>query len=99
MLHRARVLATSRAPLRIRAEQEWPVSPLPIPEPGVAVEGEAALAALAATPAVALFVERARSARPAWRLTPANAADVAEIAQRLDGLPLAIELAAVRTQV
>jgi predicted ATPase/class 3 adenylate cyclase len=94
-----RVLATSRAPLRVRAEQEWPVSPLPIPEPGVAVEGEAALTALAATPAVALFVERARAARPPWRLTRANATDVAEIARRLDGLPLAIELAAVRTRV
>jgi len=94
-----RMLATSRAPLRIRAEQEWPVSPLPIPEPGVDVESEAALAALAATPAVALFVERARAARTAWRLTPANAADVAEIARRLEGLPLAIELAAVRIRV
>ena len=94
-----RVLATSRAPLRIRAEQEWPVSPLSTPEPGVDVDGEAALATLAATPAVALFVERARAARPAWRLTPANAADVAEIARRLDGLPLAIELAAARIRV
>jgi len=93
------VLATSRAPLRIRAEQEWPVSPLPTPEPGVDVKGEIALAALAASPAVALFVERARSARPAWRLTPANAPDVAEIARRLDGLPLAIELAAARIRV
>src|SRR5215213_415801 len=90
------VLATSRAPLRIRAEQEWPVSPLPTPEPGFEVDSEAALAALAASPAVALFVERAQSARPAWRLTPGNAADVAEIARRLDGLPLAIELAAAR---
>jgi predicted ATPase/class 3 adenylate cyclase len=94
-----RVLATSRAPLRIRAEQEWPVSPLPTPEPGVEVESEAALAVLAATPAVALFLERARATRPAWRLTPANASDVAEIARRLDGLPLAIELAAVRIRV
>jgi hypothetical protein len=96
---RVRVLATSRAPLRIRAEQEWPVSPLPTPEPGAEVESETALAVLAATPAVALFVERARAARPAWRLTPANAADVAEIARRLDGLPLAIELAVVRIRV
>jgi predicted ATPase len=96
---RVRVLATSRAPLRIRAEQEWPVSPLPTPEPGAEVESETALAVLAATPAVALFVERARAARPAWRLTPANAADVAEIARRLDGLPLAIELAAARVRL
>jgi predicted ATPase/class 3 adenylate cyclase len=94
-----RVLATSRAPLRIRAEQEWPVSPLPTPVIGIAVESKATLAALASTPAVALFIERAQSARPAWRLTPANAADVAEIARRLDGLPLAIELAAARIRV
>jgi predicted ATPase/class 3 adenylate cyclase len=94
-----RLMSTSRAPLRIRAEQEWPVLPLSTPKPGVEVDGEAALAALAATPAVALFVERARAARPAWRLTAANAADVAEIARRLDGLPLAIELAAVRIRV
>src|SRR5829696_918848 len=94
-----RVLATSRAPLRIRAEQEWPVAPLPTPDPGVEIDGEAGMVALAATPAVALFIERARAARPAWRLTPANAADVAEIARRLDGLPLAIELAAARIRV
>jgi predicted ATPase/class 3 adenylate cyclase len=93
------IMATSRAPLRIRAEQEWPVSPLLTPAPGVEVDGEAALAELAASPAVALFVERARAARPAWRLTTANATDVAEIARRLDGLPLAIELAAARIRV
>jgi predicted ATPase/class 3 adenylate cyclase len=94
-----RVLATSRAPLRIRAEQEWPVDPLSTPEPAVDVGGEVALAGLAATPAVALFIDRARATRPDWRLTPENAADVAEIARRLDGLPLAIELAAVRIRV
>jgi predicted ATPase/class 3 adenylate cyclase len=94
-----RILATSRAPLRIRAEQEWPVAPFPTPAPNVNVVGADALAALAANPAVALFVERAQSARPAWRLTPVNAYDVAEIARRLEGLPLAIELAAARIRV
>ena len=94
-----RVPGTSRAPLRIRSEREWPVHPLPAPAPVEAGEGEAALAALAANPAVALFVDRARAARPAWRLTPANAGDVAEIARRLEGLPLAIELAAARIRV
>jgi predicted ATPase/class 3 adenylate cyclase/Tfp pilus assembly protein PilF len=89
-----RVLATSRAPLRIRAEREWPVSPLPPPE-----HEEEDLAALAANPAVALFVARAQAARPAWELTAANAPQVAEIARRLDGLPLAIELAAARIRV
>ena len=94
-----RVLGTSRAPLRIRSEREWPVSPLPPPAPNEVGAGDEALAALAANPAVALFVDRARAARPAWRLTPSNARDVAEIARRLDGLPLAIELAAARIRV
>ena len=94
-----RVLGTSRAPLRIRSEREWPVSPLPVPEPEEVGAGEEALAALTANPAVALFVDRARAARPAWRLTPGNVRDVAEIARRLDGLPLAIELAAARIRV
>lgn len=94
-----RILATSRAPLRIRAEREWPVLPLPVPpptRPGAALQP---ITDLEANPAVALFVDRARAARPAWRMTPANAADVAEIARRLDGLPLAIELAAARIRV
>jgi predicted ATPase/class 3 adenylate cyclase len=91
-----RVLATSRAPLRVRAEQEWPVAPLPTPEPGAEMGDQAALAA---NPAVALFVDRAQVAQPGWRLNGETAADVAEIARRLEGLPLALELAAawVRT--
>jgi predicted ATPase/class 3 adenylate cyclase len=94
-----RVLATSRAPLRIRAEREQPVAPLPIPDPDDRDSGEALLTTLAANPAVALFAERAQAARPAWRLTADNAAAVAEIARRLEGLPLAIELAAARIRV
>ena len=93
-----RVMATSRAPLRLRAEREWPVDPLATPDPGVTLYDEIALVTLAATPAVALFIERARAVRPGWELTPANASDIAEIARRLEGLPLAIELAAVRVR-
>ena len=94
-----RVLGTSRAPLRVRAEREWPVAPLPAPDTSLAGESEADLEALAANPAVALFIDRARAARPAWRLLKSNALDVAELARRLDGLPLAIELAAARVRV
>ena len=93
-----RVMATSRAPLRVRAEREWPVDPLATPDPEVNLGEETALAALATTPAVALFSERARAVSPGWELTAANASDIAEIARRLEGLPLAIELAAVRVR-
>ncbi len=94
-----RVLATSRAPLRIRAEREWLVVPLATPESGWAVRSDADIAALAVNPAVAFFVERARAARPVWRLTNANAGEVAKIARRLESRPLAIELAAARIRV
>ncbi len=94
-----RVLGTSRAPLRLRAEREWPAAPLQAPDDARADYDDAALAALAANPAVALFIDRARAARPAWNLLKANARDVAELVRRLDGLPLAIELAAARVRV
>ena len=87
-----RVLATSRAPLRVRGEHEYPVRPLPVPGlsrlPSVGEVAEAA--------AVRLFVDRARSSSSAFELTQANAAAVAAICRRLEGLPLAIELAAAR---
>jgi transcriptional regulator with XRE-family HTH domain len=88
-------LATSRVSLRIRTEHEYPVGPLPLPEPGAAV----ALDDLARVPAIDLFVRRAEAANRAFALTPENAATIAEIAIRLDGLPLAIELAATRIKV
>lgn len=85
------VLATSRAPLRIRGEHLLPVPPLALPDPAGTDPG-----ALARAAAVALFAQRARAADPAFVLTEGNAAVAADICRRLDGLPLAIELAAAR---
>ena len=89
---RLKLLVTSREPLRVRDEQIVPVQPLALPEPTQVPD----LAHLAAVPAVALFVERGREANPAFALTPDNAAVIVELCQRLDGLPLALELAAAR---
>lgn len=87
------VLATSRQGLRIRAEQEFGVPPLPLPDP------EAAFHVLQAEPAVQLFIDRAQAGGARLRLDEGNAADIAELCQRLDGLPLAIELAASRCRM
>src|SRR5215208_5687807 len=82
------VLATSRLPLRLRAEHEYPVPPLALPPVNAA-----SLEELRQYESVRLFVERAQAVRANFTLTPENAAAVAEISRRLDGLPLAIELA------
>jgi predicted ATPase/tRNA A-37 threonylcarbamoyl transferase component Bud32 len=86
------VLATSQAALRVRGEHEFPVPPLSLPDPGDADS-------MAESAAVALFVERAQSVRPNFELTEENRAAVAEICVHLDGLPLAIELAAARVKL
>ena len=87
------VLATSRAPLHLQAEQHLPLDPLPLPE------DEALLSIVEQNEAAQLFVERAQAVRPAFTLTEVNAATVAAICRQLDGLPLAIELAAARSTV
>jgi predicted ATPase/class 3 adenylate cyclase len=90
-----RIMVTSRSVLSVYGEREYPVPPLRLPEPG-SVE---VLEMLGASESVSLFVERARAVRPDFRLTGDNAPAVAEICATLDGLPLAIELAAVRVNV
>ena len=89
------ILVTSRAALRVYGEREHPVPPLEVPDPRRLPE----LAELSQYEAVALFVDRATAVKPDFRLTNDNAAAVAEICYRLDGLPLAIELAAARTRL
>jgi len=87
-----RVLVTSRAPLGLRRERTFRVPPLALPDSVQAAD----VLSVQASEAVALFTQRARAAKHDFRLTEANASVVAEICARLDGLPLAIELAAAR---
>jgi predicted ATPase/DNA-binding SARP family transcriptional activator len=89
---RLSVLATSRERLRIDGERAWPVPPLPIPDGPVPARD------LPRVDAVQLFVERARLVAPSFAVTPDNSAAVAELCRRLEGVPLAIELAATRVR-
>jgi predicted ATPase/class 3 adenylate cyclase len=90
-----KALVTSRAPLRLSGEQEYVVPPLALP----ARKRLPPLAVLSQYDAVALFIARAQAARPDFHATDANAPAIAEICHRLDGLPLAIELAAARVRL
>ncbi len=90
-----KILVMSRAVLRIRGEHEFPVPPLALPNPGHLPQSET----LARYAAVALFIQRAQSVKPDFQLTNANAPMIAEICVRLEGLPLAIELAAARIKL
>jgi predicted ATPase len=90
-----KMLVTSRALLNVRAEHIFPVPPLAVPNLGQLPD----LEHLSQAPAVALFLERASTAKPQFELTQANAASIAELCVRLDGLPLAIELAAARIKM
>jgi predicted ATPase/transcriptional regulator with XRE-family HTH domain len=87
---RVKVLVTSRAALRLYAEQEYPLGPLPVPAAGTRVS----VYQLAANAAVDLFLRRAQAVKPDFVLDDVNATAVAAVCRRLDGLPLAIELAA-----
>jgi predicted ATPase len=90
-----RVLVTSRTLLRLSVEQGFEVGPLALPGSG----GRESLAALAEVPSVALFVERVHAVKPDFELTAENALAVARICVALDGVPLALELAAARVRV
>ncbi len=92
---RTSVLATSRSPLRVYGEREYPVPPLGLPDPRHLPD----LEQFTQFESVALFVERAVAVKPGFAVDNANAPAVAEICVRLDGLPLAIELAAARVRV
>jgi predicted ATPase/DNA-binding CsgD family transcriptional regulator len=94
-----RILATSRDPLDVTDEQALLITPLELPDvplSGQLPGGPATAAAAAASEAVALFVDRARAAMPGFDLTQENAGPVVQLCRRLDGIPLALELAAVR---
>jgi predicted ATPase/class 3 adenylate cyclase len=92
---RVRILATSRIVLNLPGEQEYPLKPLSLPDPDEPLDP----GSTQRSEAVTLFVERARAVSPGFVITPENAATIAGIARRLDGLPLAIELAASRVRV
>ena len=90
-----RIATTSRTPLRIAAEQEYPLATLALPPSS----DSTTLVSFMEYPAIALFVERARATKGSFTLTPENAAAVIAVCRRLDGLPLALELAAARLRI
>ncbi len=90
-----KILATSRSVLRLYGEQEFPVPPLEVPAAGSRATPEA----LEAIPSVELFLQRARAVAPNFSLTAENAPEIAEICRRLEGVPLALELAAARVKL
>ena len=87
------LVATSRAPLKVSAETEFPLPPLELPAANDSLD------ALRACPSIALIVQRAEKVKPGFALTAANASALAGICRRLDGLPLALELAAARIRI
>ncbi len=89
-----RILVTSREAVRMEGESSYPVSPLSLPSPGMLLPVET----LAQYEAVRLFIDRATAARPSFRTTEQNAAAVVQICRRVDGIPLALELAAARVK-
>lgn len=89
------ILTTSREPLGIAGEVVVPVAPLPVPDE----QPQYDVPVLACVDAIGLFVERARAVAPSFALTGANAQDVVRICRKLDGIPLALELAAARTRL
>jgi non-specific serine/threonine protein kinase len=89
------ILVTSRIPLHLAGEQEYPVPPLALPDPDARIE----LDTLNRSDAVALFTRRAQQSKPDFALAADNAAVVVDICRRLDGLPLALELAAARIKL
>jgi non-specific serine/threonine protein kinase len=94
-----RILATSREPLGSAGETTWRVPSLSLPPPVGAASDEPRLEAVRRSEALQLFIERARAARPEFTPTDHNAPALADICRRLDGIPLAIELAAARVRV
>ena len=90
-----RILVSSRSSLRVSGEQECPIPPLPVPDPVT----RPTAASLAGCESVRLFAERAAAAVPGFTVSDENAAAIAQITRRLDGLPLAIELAAARVKL
>ncbi|HLZ63612.1 MAG TPA: tetratricopeptide repeat protein, partial [Ktedonosporobacter sp.] len=90
-----KIVVTSREQLRLHAEHEFTLAPLPLPD----LDHLPDVAALAQYPSIALFIQRVQTIMPAFHLTAENAASVAEICVLLDGLPLALELAAARSKL